>query len=92
MYGRGPVAAARAVMTPRRHWRSYGNEPLPAPQEALGQPFAAFPFWFLRIECDRCHKVQMVNESHVPWRNRTLRDVLKRMRSPCRRHDLRCQR
>jgi hypothetical protein len=24
------------------------------PQEALQQPFRAFPSWFLRIECDRC--------------------------------------
>ena len=42
---------------PRRHWRSYGTDPLPSPQEALCQPFAAFPSWFLRIECERCHKV-----------------------------------
>ena len=48
---------------PRRHWRSYGNDPLPSPAEALGEPFSAFPSWFLRIECDRCGKVQMVNES-----------------------------
>jgi hypothetical protein len=41
------------VTTPRRHWRSYGTDPLPTPQEALAQPFAAFPSWFLRIECDR---------------------------------------
>ena len=33
----------------------------------MGEPFAAFPSWFLRIECDRCGKVQMVNEVHAPW-------------------------
>ena len=44
---------------PRRHWLSYGTDPLPSPQEALRQPFAAFPSWFLRIECDRCHKVRI---------------------------------
>jgi len=33
----------------------------------MGELFAAFPSWFLRIECDRCGKVQMVNEVHAPW-------------------------
>ncbi len=65
---------------PRRHWRSYGTDPLPSPAEALGEPFSAFPSWFLRIECDRCGKVQMVNESHAKWRDRTLRTILAKMR------------
>ena len=66
---------------PRRHWRSYGNEPLPTGPEALGEPLAAFPSWFLRIECDRCGKVQMVNEAHAArWRDRSLRDIIARMR------------
>ena len=69
------------VTTPRRHWRSYGNDTLPEPAEAMVEPFAAFPSWFLRIECDRCGKVQMVNEAHAArWRHRTLRDILARMR------------
>jgi hypothetical protein len=38
------------------------------PQEALGEPPRAFPSWFLRVECERCGKVVMVNESHAPWR------------------------
>jgi hypothetical protein len=37
----------------KRYWRSYSAEPLPSGAEALGQPFSAFPSWFLRIECDR---------------------------------------
>ena len=66
---------------PKRHWRSYGNETLPTGAEALDEPFTAFPAWFLWIECDRCGKVRMVNESHVPtWRDRRLRDILARMR------------
>ena len=65
---------------PKRHWRSYGNEPLPTTAEAMGEPLAAFPSWFLRIECDRCGKVQMVNEAHARWRDRTLRAILARMR------------
>jgi hypothetical protein len=48
--------------------------------EALLEPFSAFPSWFMRIECDRCGKVQIVNESHAKWRNRTLRDILAKMR------------
>jgi hypothetical protein len=64
----------------RQHWRSDGTEPLPSGAEALGEPFAAFPSWFLRIECDRCGKVQMVNEAHARWRDRTLRAILARMR------------
>jgi hypothetical protein len=64
----------------RRHWRSYGTEPLPTGREALDQPFRAFPSWFMRIECDRCGKVQMVNEAQVRWRDRVLRDILARMR------------
>jgi hypothetical protein len=68
------------VTPPARHWRSYGDEPLPTPAEALAEPFATFPSWFLRIECDRCGKVQMVNEAHAAWRDRLLRDMLARMR------------
>jgi hypothetical protein len=46
----------------------------------MGEPFAAFPSWFMRIECDRCGKVQMINEAHARWRDRTLRAILARMR------------
>jgi hypothetical protein len=50
---------------PARHWRSYGTDQLPTPQEALQQPFRAFPSWFLRITCDGCGKVTMLNEAHT---------------------------
>ena len=43
---------------PRRHWRSYGTDPLPTPAEALDEPFAAFPSWFLRATCDRCGRLR----------------------------------
>jgi hypothetical protein len=36
------------TVTPQRHWRSYGTDPLPTPAEALAEPFNAFPSWFLR--------------------------------------------
>jgi hypothetical protein len=65
---------------PRRHWRSAGTEALPTGAEALDESFAAFPSWFLRIECDRCGKVQMVNEVHMTQRHMLLRGILARMR------------
>ena len=54
-----------ATMTTRRHWFSYGTDPLPTGPEALDEPFSAFPSWFLCIECDHCGKVQMVSEAHM---------------------------
>ena len=68
------------MTVPRRHWRSYGNDRLPTPAEALDEPFAAFPSWYLRITCDRCGKERMVSEVHAPWRDRTLRQILARAR------------
>jgi hypothetical protein len=70
------------MMPPERHWRTYSDEPLPSATEALGQPFRAFPSWFLRIECDRCHKARMLNEAHMTagQRNLRLRDFLARAR------------
>ena len=67
---------------PTRHWRSYGTDPLPTAAEALAEPFRAFPSWFLRIECDRCGKVTMLNEAHTTGRRReiSLRALLARMR------------
>ena len=71
---------------PRRHWRSYGADPLPTAAEALAEPFAAFPSWFLRIECDRCGKMVMHDEAHAArWRERTLADILRRMRTKAAR-------
>jgi hypothetical protein len=65
---------------PARHWRSYGDDKLPTAAEALDEPFSAFPSWFLRITCDRCGKVQFINEAHAAWRDSTLRQILARMR------------
>ena len=65
---------------PVRHWRSYGNDPLPTGAEALDEPFNAFPSWFLRVECDRCGKVQLVNEVHMPRGDMRLRTIIDRMR------------
>jgi hypothetical protein len=65
---------------PKRHWRSYGDQPLPTGAEALDEPFAAFPSWFLRITCDRCGKLQFINEAHAKWRDKPLRQILAKMR------------
>jgi hypothetical protein len=50
--------------------------------QAMQQPMRAFPSWFLRIECDRCGKVIMLNEAHAATklRGRPLSEVLARMR------------
>ena len=52
-----------SVKVPTRCWRSYGTDPLPSPAEALREPLAAFPSWFLRIECEHCGKVRMLKEA-----------------------------
>jgi hypothetical protein len=48
---------------PRRHWRSYGTEPLLTGAEALDEPFRSFLSWFMRITCDRCGKDSMPSPS-----------------------------
>jgi hypothetical protein len=65
---------------PRRHWRSYGNNPLPSGEQALDEPLRAFPSWFLRIVCERCGKERMISETHMPQRDMLIRDILDRMR------------
>jgi hypothetical protein len=34
----------------------------------MSEPFAAFPSWFMRIECDRCGQVRMISETRTPQR------------------------
>ena len=65
---------------PRRHWRSYGDHPLPTGPEALNEPLRAFPSWFLRIVCDRCGKEQLISEIYLIHGNMLIRDILERMR------------
>ena len=65
---------------PARHWRSYGTEPLPSGGEALDEPFSAFPTWFMRITCDRCGKVRMVNEKRIIAVDLPIRTIIDKMR------------
>jgi hypothetical protein len=68
---------------PKNHyWRPHGNDPLPTPAEALNEMFSAFPSWFLRIECDRCGKVVVINEAlaTTPLRGRPLSEILNLFR------------
>ena len=65
---------------PRRHWRSYGLDKLPTGAEALDEPFAAFPSWYLRIVCARCGQERMINEVHMSRRDLTLIEILDRAR------------
>jgi hypothetical protein len=62
------MTARRPV--PKWHWRSYRDDTLPTGAEALDEPFAAFPSWFMQITCDRCGKDRMVNEAHTAQRGR----------------------
>jgi hypothetical protein len=65
---------------PQRHWRSYGDGPLPTGREALDEPFSAFPSWYLRITCDRCGRDRMMNEVHTAQREMPLREIIAPMR------------
>jgi hypothetical protein len=65
---------------PRRHWRSYGDHPLPTGAEAFDEPLRAFPSWFIRIVCERCGKERMISETHMPQGDMPIRDILDRMR------------
>jgi hypothetical protein len=65
---------------PQRRWRSYDSEPLPTPDEALGEPFRAFPSWYLRITCDRCGKDHMLSETDTAQRDMRIRYIIARMR------------
>jgi hypothetical protein len=65
---------------PKRHWRSYGNHPLPTGEQALDEPLRAFPSWCPRIVCDRCGKERMVTEAHMPQGDMVIRDIIDRMR------------
>ncbi len=68
-------------MAERRYWRSYGDDPLPTPAEALAAPLSAFPSWFLRMECERCGKERYTNQVHMPAiaQDTTLAALIERM-------------
>ena len=65
---------------PRRHWRSYGTDPLPTGEQALAEPLRAFPSWFLRIVCDRCGKERLISETYLVHGEMLIRDIIDRMR------------
>src|SRR6185369_7704035 len=64
-----------------RYWRSYGDDPLPTPDEALAAPLSAFPSWFLRMECERCGAERYTNQVHMSaiWQDATVREVFLRL-------------
>jgi hypothetical protein len=49
---------------PARHWRSYGNDPVPTGAEALDAPLRAFPSWFLPT-----HRVRALLQGTVDRRD-----------------------
>jgi hypothetical protein len=72
--------ASPVTRIPSRHWRTYGHNYLTG-TEALDEPFAAFPPWFLRVTCERCGQERMFNEAHAAQhRVMPLRDIIARMR------------
>ena len=78
----GRIQAASPVIArvPKRHWRSYGATTRCRAASRPGtNSFAAFPSWFLRIQCDRCGKVQMVNEAHFARPNMPIRAILAKI-------------
>jgi hypothetical protein len=66
---------------PRCYWRRHGTGPLPTGAEALDEPFAGFPGWFLRVTCERCGQERVFNEAHASaaQRGMLLRDILDKM-------------
>ena len=78
--GRVQALPVTARPVPKRHWRSYGNDPLPSGHEALEEPFNAFPSWFLRVTCQRCGRPEMLNQAHHRWDDMPIRDIIARMR------------
>jgi hypothetical protein len=64
----------------QRRWRPNGTRPLPSAEEALAQPFRAFPSWFLRIECGRCGQAWIMNEAQAPQHDVLLADLLAHAR------------
>ena len=50
---------------PHRHWRSYGDHPLPIEAEALDEPLRAFRSWFLGIVCGRCGEKRIISKGAV---------------------------
>ena len=61
----------------------YGDAPLPTGEQALNEPFRAFPSWFIRIVCERCGKERMLSETHIATGRR---DAPRhpRAHAPCR--------
>jgi len=85
-----PVADGRALRLarrrddahpiPRRHWRRHGTDPLPTGIEALDEPFAAFPSWYICVTCERCGQDRMFNEAHSSQCTMRIRDIIEKMR------------
>ena len=65
---------------PKRHWRGHGDDPLPTGQEALNEPFRAFPSWFMRITCDRCGQERTFSETNAAQGGMLIRDIIAKMR------------
>ena len=67
-------------MTPQRHWRSYGTDPLPTGAEALDEPFRRVP---VVVHAHHLRSVRQgphaVRDARAAER-RPIREIIKRMR------------
>ena len=81
-HGRPDAAVSMTARPiPKRHWRSYGDDPLPTGREHLRRAPCGVPVMVLAHHLrDRCGKDRMVAQVHAPWHDRTLRQILARMR------------
>jgi hypothetical protein len=65
---------------PARHWKSYGDRPLPSGADAMLEPLNAFPSWFVRVTCERCGQERMFNQTHSAQSHMPIRDIIERIR------------
>ena len=79
-----PTAAVRSTAPVSAERRSLGSAlarvVLPTGAEAMDEPFAAFPSWFMRVTCERCGKERMFNEMHSALRAMPIRDIIAKLR------------
>ena len=65
---------------PRRHWRSYGNDPLPTGREAWTNPSPRFRRGSCASPANGVTGSGLFNEAHSSQRAMLIRDILGRMR------------
>ena len=65
---------------PQRHWRSYGNDPLPTPAEALDEPFARSRRGSCGSSATAAARCRWSTRATPSGATQTLRTILAQMR------------